>query len=769
MTISSTVRIAGPFIGTGTATVFPYAFKIFAASNLQVVRADSSTGLESTLILNTDYTVSLNTDQDSNPGGNVTLLAVLAVGFTMVITSDIANLQPTDLTNQGGFYPEVITDALDRATIQIQQMADELTRSIKIPISDGLSLDMELPTAAARANSFLAFDATGEPTVVTAGSSGAPTTITRQQFSGTGAQVAFTLASDPGALGNSCEVFINGIYQQRDTYTIAGTTLTFTAAPVAGTDNIEIVNFLTSAIGTTDSSLVTFVPAGTGATMRTVDAKLKENLHISDFGGAAGASAITNTTALTNAIAQAVVLGKSGVNIGPGGTWALTAGTNWANRDISIIGIGKPTLDFSAGTGIGFKLDAGGTGAVIRGMTIENFIIKGGPLITDIFYSRGIVASQFKNLEVREGTATGFSILFAVLNTYTDCRVSNDSLAMTTTPSYYFKLDNNGTAGYRTQANTFINCDASGIGASSTSEGWRLVDATLNVWMGGTAESLSKGINIVDNQCRLNTWIGFDLEDNQVNDIDLRGTGNVFDNCVSQSTSSGAGISITTGKGTVFKGGYIRWVNLGASSSNTSFLACGIDENLSGTIGIQGSGTYTSIGLTKIDNNGLVVGTLPDRFGIIGNGIQFPAIQVQSADVNNLDDYQEGTWIPTLITTGGTITLDNTFTAGSYTKIGRLVTVNAYVLVTSVSLPTGDLTVNGLPFAVANGNGFRSAATIYANGLEVTATTSIMGFVLPTEQKIYIRKFAAGANTNMAADVKASSSFQISLTYMTTD
>jgi hypothetical protein len=143
---------------------------------------------------------------------------------------------------------------------------------------------MELPTAAARANSFLAFDATGEPTVVTAGSSGAPTTITRQQFSGTGSQVAYTLASDPGALGNSCEVFVGGIYQQRDTYTIAGTTLTFTAAPVAGIDNIEVVNFLTTAIGTTDSSLVTYVPAGTGATQRTVQAKLRDVVSVKDFG-----------------------------------------------------------------------------------------------------------------------------------------------------------------------------------------------------------------------------------------------------------------------------------------------------------------------------------------------------------------------------------------------------------------------------------------------------------------------------------------------------
>ena len=169
MTISSPVRIAGPYIGNGTATVFTFAFKVFTAANLQVVRVDTSTGLESTLILNTDYTVSLNTDQDSNPGGNVTLLAVLAVGFNMVITSDIANLQPTDLTNQGGFYPEVITDALDRATIQIQQMADELTRSIKIPITDGLSLDMELPSTTDRANKYLVFDANGLP-IVSAGS-----------------------------------------------------------------------------------------------------------------------------------------------------------------------------------------------------------------------------------------------------------------------------------------------------------------------------------------------------------------------------------------------------------------------------------------------------------------------------------------------------------------------------------------------------------------------------------------------------------------------
>lgn len=302
MTISSTTRIAGPFVGNGTASVFPFTFKVFAAADLDVVRLTTSTGVETTLVLNSHYSVTLNGDQNSNPGGSITLLAgALATGYTLVITSDIANLQPTDLTNQGGFYPEVITDALDRATIQIQQISDIGDRTLKIPITDG-SLNMELPPAAERANSFLSFDANGLPSVVTAGSSGAPATITRQVFSGTGSQTVFTLASDPGALGNSAQVYIGGVYQQRSTYTIAGTTLTFSSAPVAGTDNIEFVNFLTSNIGSTSADLVTYTPTGTGAVARSAASKFGDFVSLKDF-GAVGDNVADDTAALVAAIA----------------------------------------------------------------------------------------------------------------------------------------------------------------------------------------------------------------------------------------------------------------------------------------------------------------------------------------------------------------------------------------------------------------------------------------------------------------------------------
>jgi hypothetical protein len=328
MTISSTTRIAGPFL---SGTALPYTFKVFAAADLNVVRLNTSTGVETSLVLGSDYTVALNGNQNTNPGGTVNLTVAASATSTVTITSDIANLQPTDLTNQGGFYPEVITDALDRATIQIQQMSEDVGRSLKGPISDG-NLNMELPTAAQRANSFLAFDANGVPTAVVSGSSGAPTTITRQVFSGTGSQTVFTLASDPGALGNSAQVYIGGVYQQRSTYTIGGTTLTFSSAPVAGTDNIEFVNFLTSNIGATSADLVTYTPSGTGAVARSAASKMGDVISVKDF-GAVGDGVADDRAAIQTAMTAAMTAGKT--LYFPSGIYAMSSTGGTASRQIA--------------------------------------------------------------------------------------------------------------------------------------------------------------------------------------------------------------------------------------------------------------------------------------------------------------------------------------------------------------------------------------------------------------------------------------------------
>jgi hypothetical protein len=60
-----------------------------------------------------------------------------------------------------------------------------------------------------------------------------------QNFTGTGSQIIFTLSS--AALGeNFTFVYINGVYQQKNTYTVSGTTLTFSTAPPL-TSSIEVM------------------------------------------------------------------------------------------------------------------------------------------------------------------------------------------------------------------------------------------------------------------------------------------------------------------------------------------------------------------------------------------------------------------------------------------------------------------------------------------------------------------------------------------------
>jgi hypothetical protein len=70
--------------------------------------------------------------------------------------------------------------------------------------------------------------------VVAAGSG----SYTVQNFTGDGTTVAFTLTSAP-ASENATNVYINGVYQQKNTYSVAGAVLTFSQAPPV-TSSIEV-------------------------------------------------------------------------------------------------------------------------------------------------------------------------------------------------------------------------------------------------------------------------------------------------------------------------------------------------------------------------------------------------------------------------------------------------------------------------------------------------------------------------------------------------
>lgn len=173
MTISSTDRKAGPYAGNDATTSFPFSFKVFAASDMVVVRTDAD-GIESVLSSGADYSVSLSSDQETSPGGTITLPAPLASGYLLTLTSAVPTLQPVDLTNQGGFYPSVINAALDRLTILVQQVAEKSGRAIAVNISSGEDpATLVNSLFAAEANAIAQADASAVSEIAAAGSAAA--------------------------------------------------------------------------------------------------------------------------------------------------------------------------------------------------------------------------------------------------------------------------------------------------------------------------------------------------------------------------------------------------------------------------------------------------------------------------------------------------------------------------------------------------------------------------------------------------------------------
>lgn len=98
---------------------------------------------------------------------------------------------------------------------------------------------------------------------------------------------------------------------------------------------------------------------------------------------------------------------------------------------------------------------------------------------------------------------------------------------------------------------------------------------------------------------------------------------------------------------------------------------------------------------TIIDGN-LVIGTA-------GKGIDFSADPSAPGMTSELlDDYEEGTWTPELQFGGASTGITYAQRSGRYTKIGRTVTINFYIELSSKGTAIGNASVQGLPFVDNN-------------------------------------------------------------------
>ncbi|HYC65290.1 MAG TPA: tail fiber protein, partial [Reyranellaceae bacterium] len=152
------------YSGNGATTVWPFSFPVLDAAHLSVIRTDND-GVETELASALYTTAGIG-----NPaGGSITYPlsgAPLPAGQKLTLLRSVPYVQDTVLSNQGGYYPEVVEDALDRLYMALQQHDERLRRGVVTAVSDP-DAELALPTVAARAGKVPAFDEDGNLVVST--------------------------------------------------------------------------------------------------------------------------------------------------------------------------------------------------------------------------------------------------------------------------------------------------------------------------------------------------------------------------------------------------------------------------------------------------------------------------------------------------------------------------------------------------------------------------------------------------------------------------
>jgi len=178
------------------------------------------------------------------------------------------------------------------------------------------------------------------------------------------------------------------------------------------------------------------------------------------------------------------------------------------------------------------------------------------------------------------------------------------------------------------------------------------------------------------------------------------------------------------------------------ASGTTSGTALVSTGNTNGNLVFQTNGTTTAMTIDTSQNVTLATGNLV--IGTSGKGIDFSATPGTGTS-ELLADYEEGTWTPTFTGTSTAGSGTYTFQAGSYTKVGRLVTIYGAMQFGS-GTGTGNLQISGLPFS---SNNFGSITIVLSDNLAFTAGSTLAGYTSGTN--IQLQQIPSGGSGSTAA------------------
>ena len=186
--------------------------------------------------------------------------------------------------------------------------------------------------------------------------------------------------------------------------------------------------------------------------------------------------------------------------------------------------------------------------------------------------------------------------------------------------------------------------------------------------------------------------------------------------------------------------------------------------NCFAVVNSAGSGTplvVADTGNVSIANGNLVMTTS-------GKGIDFSATASGSGTMTSelLNDYEEGTFVPTV--GGSTVSGTGTYSVqtGFYTKVGNLVTVEVFLTWTNIVGATGIMILAGLPFqSTSSTNAYSAASIAYVNNISLTASNVLTGMINPGSSFVELQQYPVGGGASTTVTIDTAGSIIYTATY----
>lgn len=329
--------------------------------------------------------------------------------------------------------------------------------------------------------------------------------VVKNDFIGDGVDVDFTLSASPSTK-LATNIFINGVYQEKDSYTLSGNVITFLIAPPLNS-SIEILTNETGVINTGNATAITYTASFPGAVQQTVQTKLEQYVSVKDF-GAVGDGVADDTAAIQAAIASGkpIYFPRPAVEYTTSQTITLTSpATLFADPETRIkltaADVAVVEFDYTA-------FDHGGW--------LENFVLDGDGNAPDGLSLKGVISANFPNIRVTNVTNAGLHMHWAQLCYFENFTVSDNVETFTTTPVHGVLADTASCA-----ANAFTNICIEKVSGA----GIKGVSLVNSLFLNGTSEGNgTTGIELGETPAGVlravgNTVVGMDLEVNPTADI----------------------------------------------------------------------------------------------------------------------------------------------------------------------------------------------------------------------------------------------------------